>query len=265
MTAVCDAITMLITKSLATPVIWALVLLALGLALSLARRRRGRSRAGGWLVFAGTLVLLVFSLNPVADLLAYSLESRYSLPSAEVLRSLDILVVLGGGMYRSGGLRTEPDLREPTYSRAYNGIRIFKESGASLLALTGGGSRTRPESEAAMMKAMAIRMGVPEDRIVTETRSRDTMQNAAFLAELLPKGTGRRIGLVTCATHMLRAQRVFRRQFPDDVIVPAPVHYTCSPRIWAPDNFIPSVYALEKSTVALHEWIGLLWYALRYR
>lgn len=254
---------MLVAKSLATPVLWVLVLLALGLMLVLVSRRR--SRAGWWLIFAGALVLLVFSLSPVANLLAYSLESRYSLPSAEVLGSLDILVILGGGMYASGGLRTEPDLQEPTYSRVYNGVRFFKQSGASLLAMAGGGSRQTAESEAAAMKAMAVSMGIPEGGIVTETRSLNTMQNAAFLAELLPNGTGRRIGLVTSATHMLRAQRVFHMQFPSDTIVPVPVNYTYSPMAWTPENFIPSVWALQKSTVVLHEWVGLLWYSLRYR
>jgi uncharacterized SAM-binding protein YcdF (DUF218 family) len=256
---------MLIVKSLSTPVIWVLILLTLGLVLSRGKRRRAYPRAGQGMIFAGALVLLVFSLSPVSDLLAYSLESRYSLPPAEVLRSLDVLVILGGGLYTSGGLRTQADLMEPTYSRVYNGVRIFEESGASLLALTGGGSDKSVDSEAAAMKAVAVSMGVPEDKILTETRSHDTMQNAAFLAELLPKGTGRQIGLVTSATHMLRSHRVFRRQFPEDIIVPVPVNYTYTPMVWAPGSFIPSATALHQSTVALHEWIGLLWYSLRHR
>jgi len=256
---------MLIAKSLATPVIWVLILLTLGLALSRWKRRRANSRAGWGMICAGALVLLVFSLSPVSDLLAYSLESRYRRPSADVLRSLDILVVLGGGLYTSGGLRTQADLKEPTYSRVYNGVHIFKESGASLLALTGGGSGKSTDSEAAVMKAVAMSMGVSEDKILTETRSRDTMENAAFLAEVFPKDGARRIGLVTSATHMLRAHRVFRKQFPEDIIVPVPVNYTYSPMVWAPRSFIPSVTALHESTVALHEWIGILWYSLRYR
>jgi uncharacterized SAM-binding protein YcdF (DUF218 family) len=256
---------MLIAKSLATPVIWVLILLTLGLILSGRKRRRAYPRAGWGMIFAGALVLLVFSLSPVSNLLTHSLESRYGLPSAEVLRSLDILVVLGGGLYTSGGLRTQADLKEPTYSRVYNGVRIFKESSAGLLALTGGGSGKSMDSEAAVMKAVALSMGVPEDKILTETRSLDTMQNAAFLAELLPKGTGRRIGLVTSATHMLRSHRVFREQFPQDIIVPVPVNYTYNPMVWAPGTFIPSVTALHESTVALHEWIGILWYSLQYR
>jgi len=252
-------------KSLATPVVWVLILLVMGLALARWKRRKAHPGIAWWAVFTGTLVLLVFSLRPVSDLLTYSLESKYTPASTEVLRSLDVLVILGGGLYSSGGLRTEADLAGPTYSRAYHGIRLFKESGAGLLALCGGGSGRHPDSEAETMKAMAMQMSIPEDRILTEMRSLNTRQNAAFLAELLPKGTGRKIGLVTSATHMLRSQRVFRRQFPGDVIVAVPVNYTYDPMVWAPGTFIPSVTALQESTIALHEWFGILWYSLRDR
>jgi uncharacterized SAM-binding protein YcdF (DUF218 family) len=252
-------------KALATPVLWVLILLCLGLVLSRRKRRHAHPKVAWWAVLAGMLVLLVFSLSPVSNLLTYSLESMYAPPPTHVLRDLDILVILGGGLYSRGGLRAEADLPGPTYSRAYQGIRLFKDSGARLLALCGGGSGQPADSEADTMKAMALQMGVPEDRILTETQSLNTRQNAAFLAELLPREAGRRIGLVTSATHMLRSQRVFQRQFPDTVIVAVPVNYTYDPMVWAPRTFIPSVDALQESSVALHEWFGLLWYWLRDR
>jgi uncharacterized SAM-binding protein YcdF (DUF218 family) len=252
-------------KSLATPILWVLILLCIGLVLSRRKRRNARPRVAWWVVLAGLLVLLVFSLSPVSNLLTYSLESRSAPPPAQALRDLDILVILGGGLHYRGGFRAEADLVGPTYSRAYHGVRLFKDSGARLLALCGGGSGQPADSEADAMKAIALQMGVPEDRILTETQSLNTRQNAAFLANLLPRGAGRRIALVTSATHMLRSQRVFQRQFPADVIVAVPVNYTYDPMVWAPRTFIPSVEALEESTIALHEWFGLLWYWLRDR
>jgi uncharacterized SAM-binding protein YcdF (DUF218 family) len=144
------------------------------------------------------------------------------------------------------------------------GVRALKESGAGLLAVCGGRPWEGAESEAEVMESVAVRIGCPPDRILTETQSHDTMQNATCLAELLPPGRNRRIGLVTSATHMLRAEKVFQRQFPDDVIVPLATNYLYDPVRLSAGTFVPRVEALRQSTVALHEWIGILWYSLRY-
>jgi len=256
---------MLVIKSLATPVVWILAFLTLGLVLSRCRKGKNCPRASWWVVLAGTLGLLTLSLCPVANMLTYSLEYRYSNPSPEVLRSLDIIVVLGAGAYDPWGLRTEAELAGPAYSRCYNGIRVFNKSGADLLTFCGGRSSESAESEAEVMKEMALYMGVSGAKILVETRSNNTMQNAAYLAELLPPGKERRIGLVTSATHMLRSEKVFKKQFSEDTIIPVPVNYTCGPLLCGLNTFIPSVKALDESTVALYEWIGTLWYSLRDR
>jgi uncharacterized SAM-binding protein YcdF (DUF218 family) len=114
------------------------------------------------------------------------------------------------------------------------------------------------------MKVLAVYMGVVESKILVETQSQNTMENATRLAELLGEGRGRRIGLVTSATHMRRSERVFRKSFPQDVIVPVPANYTYDPFVRFRDYIIPSAWALLKSTTALHEWIGIFWYSLRY-
>ncbi len=252
-----------VVKSIATPIIWVLALLVGGLLLSMLSKRRHLQKAGWHSILLGVLALLVFSLNPVSNLLAYSLECRYAPISAEDLGAIDVLVVLGCGVHPSGGLRAEAELDGPAYSRWYNGVTMFRESNAGLLAFCGGPSWKDTESEAEVMKAMAVRMGVPANKILIETQSRNTRENAARLAELLAAGQKRQIGLVTSATHMLRSEKVFRKQFPNDVIVPIPVNYTYAPFHWTPGSFIPSATALVKSTVALHEWIGIIWYSLR--
>ena len=174
-------------------------------------------------------------------------------------------VVLGADTHPRWGLRAETELKGPAYSRLYSGVRAFNGSGAALIAFCGGRGRQEDQSEAEVMKAMAVYMGIPADRILTETRSQNTMENAVFLTDLLPAGQSRRIGLVTSATHMLRAERVFRKQFSQDTIIPVPVNHTYDPLPCSLGIFIPSATALENSTVALHEWIGILWYSLRYR
>ena len=114
------------------------------------------------------------------------------------------------------------------------------------------------------MRAMAVTLGVPEEQILIEPHSHNTMTNATKLAGILPPGEGRRIGLVTSATHMLRSKWVFEQVFPQDTIVPMPVYFTYDPAGWTAEKITPVVGHLERSTVALHEWLGILWYAVRY-
>jgi uncharacterized SAM-binding protein YcdF (DUF218 family) len=257
--------TMTVLKSFATPVVWVLVLLVLGLVLTRQARRQRLFTVGRLLLLMSLALLLALSLKPVANFLTYPLESRYRQPSPEVLAKLDIVVVLGGGIYPSGGLRQEAELSEYAYPRLYHGVQVFKQSNAGLLAVCGGPSREGTESEGETMKAMAMSLGIPEEKILAETRSRDTFENAANLARLLPAGQGRRIGLVTSAIHMLRSHGVVARQFPQDTIVPIPVSYAYDPLDWRIKSFVPSAGNLEQSTIALHEWIGLPWYSLRGR
>jgi len=253
-----------VIKSLATPLVWVLLFLFLGLAIMKFSRRKAAPRVGRCLVLLGTLMLLVFSSPLLANALTYSLESRVPVPAQDALSTLDVIVVLGGGGYPSGGFREEAELVGRAYPRLYHGVRLFLQGHARLLAFCGGAIGEGAESEAEIMKAMAMQLGVPEDRILTETTSANTMQNVTRLAELLPAGSGRRIGLVTSATHMLRSARTFTSQFPDDTIVPVPVHHQYDPSPWRIRDLRPSVTALERSTAAIHEWIGLLWYAIRY-
>jgi len=256
---------MVVVKSLTTPMVWVVLLLVLGLVL--ARKGRGKRlfAVGRLLLLTGTVLLLALSLNPMADLLTYPLEARYRPPPAEALDRLDLVVVLGGGVHPAGGFRQEAELSQYSYPRFYYGVRVFQQGQANLLAFCGGPSSTGGESEATVMRALALSLGVPPDKIVTEETSRTTFENIANLACLLPAGQGRRIGLVTTAIHMRRSHGVFQKQFPGDTIIPIPVYYTCKPGKFSIRDFVPSSGNLEKSTVALHEWIGILWYKLRGR
>lgn len=255
---------MYLVKLLATPMVWVLLLMAAGLIVTRWVRGRKLFKLGWYLLLAGAMILLIFSLDPVANRLVYSLEHRYASPSPEALASIDIIVVLGGGLYPSGLLREHAELAREAYPRLYHGVQYFKDSGADMIAFCGGPPGSGVESEAETMRAMALSLGVPGDRIVIEPDSRNTRENAANLARILPAAEGRRIGLVTSAMHMMRSKWIFERMFPYDTIVPMPVYFTYDPACWTPEKITPTVGHLERSTMALHEWIGIAWYAVRY-
>jgi len=251
-------------QSFAAPVVWVLALMVLSLVLTCRLPKKRRYRLGKHALFLATCILFLLSTKPVSDLLVYSLECQHRLPSAEVLSTLDTVAILGGGMYTPGGLR---DYSEPSgiaYSRLFHGVRIFKRSGAETLALCGGGSAPGIASEAEVMAALALELAVPESRIITETKSRNTMENGAELAKLLSPTGAKRIGLVTSALHMPRSVQAFRKQFPNDIIMPVPVNYIYSSDWRHLRGYIPSSDTLANSHCAIHEWIGMMWYAIRY-
>ncbi len=250
-------------KSFATPVVWILALMVLGLILTRRLPKKKLYKLGRCALYLGVCILFFLSTKPLSELLLYSLECQYSVPSEEVRSKLDIVIVLGGGMHIPGGFRTCSELSGPAYSRLVNGVRVFKQSNAEMLALSGGGP-DGVEIEAEVMKVLALELGVPENRIVIETNSHNTMENGTGLAKLLSSEKARRIGLVTSALHMPRSVRVFRELFPKDTIVAFPVNHLYSPNWSNLDSYVPSYDTLKKSNNAIHEWIGMVWYAIRY-
>ena len=104
-------------------------------------------------------------------------------------------------------------------------------------------------------------MGVPEDVIVTEEASRDTYENALYSRTVLESRGINRILLVTSAYHMRRAEAVFRAQGFE--VIPSPTDYQ---RLVAPPlipRWLPMVDDLDRTSRAIHEYVGYFSYSLR--
>ncbi|MFA5362365.1 MAG: YdcF family protein [Candidatus Omnitrophota bacterium] len=246
-------------KIFAAPLIWVLFLLAGGLVLTAGAGKQSGLKKNGWYaLLAGTCLLFMMSFGPAANLLVYSLESGFPpLPSEELSR-VDVMVILGGGIVNSGGFRAQPEAAAATYARVFNGVEVFKKSNAGVLVLSGGGIVRRDETEAAVMKKLAMSLGVSDDRLILETKSRNTGEQAAEVKDLVSLSGKSRIGVVTSSIHMARSLRAFKKVFPRNAVVAVPVQYMYSPFKWSYKCFIPSAEAFVSSTAALHEWIGLL-------
>lgn len=249
-----------LVKSVSTPIIWILFLLFARVLLLRGLCKQRRFKIGWYLLIGGTFILFVLSLAPVSNTLVYSLESRYQTPPNEDMTPVEIIVILGGGVYPSSELRKSPEASGATYSRLFNGVEVFKQSNAKLLVLSGGGKDN--ESEAEVMKNLAILLGVPEDKIIVEPKSRNTVGQAIEFAKLFPPTEKKRIGIVTSALHMPRAVQAFQEKFPKEMIVPIPVGYVYTPFEYSLSSFVPTADAFITSTDAFHEEIGMIWYRL---
>jgi len=115
------------------------------------------------------------------------------------------------------------------------------------------------DSEAEVMKAVLLELGVPSDRIFTETQSRTTAENASKLAAMERFG---RIILVTSAYHLPRSVWLFERAGFQPV--PAPADYRNGGRELSVWSFFPTMEVLSSSYRALHEYAGIVYNLLQF-
>jgi uncharacterized SAM-binding protein YcdF (DUF218 family) len=225
----------------------------------------------------GTMYLL--STGPVAEVLLLPLENRHppleggpeyaaaSIPPAETAAAIPVVVLGGGAIARSPAEAYKTSPTPDALKRLVYAVRLRKAldsrtaNGGPLL-ISGGTvyPREGAEPEAAASKRFAAALGVPESRIIAETSSRNTYENAAETKKLVPDTNT--VILVTSAYHMVRSVECFEaRGF---TVIPAPTDYKIDRGGGTVMEKLPSMGSLQASAAALREYWGLLYYRLRY-
>ncbi|MGI9302041.1 MAG: YdcF family protein [Gammaproteobacteria bacterium] len=242
-----------LAKALVLPPGINIVMLVLGIALWARHPAMAKS-----LVVIGALTLWLLSTPVFMSWLTRPLESTPPLSISETRNLVpEAIVVLGGGR------RTAPAYGAQTVStRALERVRYaarLKRATGLPLAVVGGSVSGEGVPEAVLMKeVLEDEFNVQVD--FTEGTSRNTAQNA-LNASRLP--IARKILLVTDAAHMPRARQAF--QSTGFIVTPAPVHFrTTGVSHRRAFDWVPSVRALSISRDTLHEYLGLIWYRLRY-
>ena len=223
----------------------------------LARRFRF---AGNTIIVTAIALLLVLSTGAGSRLLVAPLENRsLPVPNPKMVDA-QAIVILGGGRSFAApedGNRDQPGSQ--TLARLRHGARLHRLTGLPVL-VSGGAPDRGGESEAAVM-ARALREDFQIPVRWIEDTSENTAQNAAHAATMLREAGIDRVLLVTDAIHMSRAMQVFSRT--DLSLVRAPTDFV-SRKTLSVEDFIPNPRFLRHSHYALHEWIGMVWYRLRY-
>jgi len=183
-----------------------------------------------------------------------------ALHSREEARGAEAVVVLGGGSgTMSGGGQVVGVLTPQSILRALEGARVAKLIGARLVVASGGKPRPdlqlKPESE--MMAAIIIAAGVPADRVVQESSSKTTRDQARIIPGMLrERGFGQFV-LVTSPVHMGRSLALFRAQGIDPV---PSVSLMRSEHLPPPSPLIPDEASLIVSDEALYDYLAWIYY-----
>jgi uncharacterized SAM-binding protein YcdF (DUF218 family) len=232
--------------------------LVIFLLLGLAFLQRRRGRPEGWGIVACALLLWGCAVAPVADRLTLGLEGGFPLPARP---AGDVIILLGGGVIEGVDDLTGTGAPSPEMlTRVVTAARLQKRLHLPVI-VSGGAVFEFRTPEAPVVKRFLVDLGVPAGEVITEERSRDTVENAAYSAKICAARGFRRPILVTSAYHLRRAVIAFRKQGME--VEPFPAYF----RAWKGKrygwvHYLPDAGALAQTTTALREYIGLLFYSL---
>lgn len=150
---------------------------------------------------AGVALLLTASCGPIV------------VGPQPMLERAEAVVVLGNRPPVDRQGRVQPE----TYRRVKQGVALWYRGLAPILVMTGGPA-PYGVVEADIMRDLAVRWGVPSERIVRERRSQNTIENARQTVALLcakrpaapPASCEPRIIVVSSPYHLRRARTLFQ-------------------------------------------------------
>lgn len=228
-----------------------LLLMVLGLALW-----SRRPRAARWLLTMVVAALWVLSMPLVGGVLLRSLE----LPpvTADAVKGAQAIIILGGGRLREAPEYGEEAPGQETLLRLRYAAKLHRESGLPILT-TGGKPDGGDLSEAEVM-ARSLERDFHVPVRWKEGASDNTGENIRLSAALLREAGITRVLVVSNAWHLKRAQSAFEREGLAPIAAPTGFQRP----LLLPNDLLPSEGGLAASRWAMHEWIGQLWYRLRY-
>ena len=229
--------------------------------LGLALRRLGRPRTGGALIGIALLGGWLLATPVGAGWLMRPLEADFPAVPVAALPDADVIVVLGGGLAPLPDDGRLPDVRTAA-DRYWLGAALFHAGRAPVVVASGGNVWSGAGTEARAIRRLMSDLGVPEEAIVLEERSRTTYEHARYSALHPVVAEAERIILVTSASHMRRALGAFRRTTAASLIA-ASTDHTAPGTEPLSIRLLPDADALATSARALHEYLGLVVYRVR--
>lgn len=220
--------------------------------------QRRHARSGRILTWAALLALLALAVPLVSDTLLVTLEQ--ALPLAPPPDSPpQAIVILGGDVARTEeGGKLLFHIGPLSLERVRAGAALYRHTGLPILV--SGGAVHAGDAPVAALMARSLMQDFQAPVRWAETFSRDTWENAHLSAAILREQGIGSVYLVTQAWHMRRAVLAFAAAGIRVTAAPTHLDRPAPPIL---EDFLPSVGGWRTSYLALHEWIGCLWYASR--
>jgi len=233
-----------------------LLLLLTGLGLFLVWFTRFQ-KTGKTAITVGWLLLLLLSLQPVADGLLKPIEDKY--PTWRGEQRVEYIVVLGGGYTWNPHWAPSSNLINNSLPRLNEGIRLWQANPGSKMIFTGARALTNPVSTGEAGARVAESLGVPRNDIIVLDTPKDTEEEAAAVKAAIGDAP---FLLVTSASHLPRAMIFFQHAGLHPLPAPANQLAIESPlNPW--EKAIPSPVWLMHSDRVGYETLGRIWQWLK--
>ncbi len=229
-----------------------ILLMIIGVLLMACRRQR----TGSALLLLGIVALAVLSMPITAHKMIRTLEYETAVDPDELANGKAI-VVLGGAIRHEQPEYASDVSSSTTLERLRYAAFLHKQYDKPILVTGGTPSSGEPEGWV-MQRDLETVFDVPVRWV--ETASNNTAENARLSWELLQKEGLDTIVLVTHAWHMPRAKKAFENSGFKVVAAPTVFHVK---EIKGMMNFIPQASYLHLANIALHEWVGMVWYEVQ--
>ncbi len=214
-------------------------------------------RTGLTLLALSLLTIVLTGLPFLPNALLGDLEQQYSAvhkPDPKV----HWIVVLGAGMVYSQRMPADMQLSTVSTLRLMEAVRLYKSLPDAKLILSGG-KTVDQYWETQFRQRVANLVGVPDEDIMSLPAARNTHEEAEFTAKIL---SDQPFYLVTSASHMPRAMRLFKKQGLHPLAAPSNFIVRTGRRHWY-HWCIPSASSWIKLSIVFYEKIGLAWATLR--
>ncbi|HET6390039.1 YdcF family protein [Hyphomicrobium sp.] len=232
----------------------------LALAAGLISLSLKRSKLAAFFLSAGLGIVVLFGFLPGGNILVLPLEQRFASHVPDVPHEKISGIILLGGFEDGaitasrGGLALNESAERLTET-----LRLARALPDAKVIFTGGsGSLLGGEGMGAQIGQFFIEAGLDPSRIVIENKSRTTYENAVFTKALVNPKSDDTWVLVTSAYHMPRSVGVFRKAGYN--VVPYPVDFRTRGRRDAIRPFDSISAGLQRTDLAVKEWLGLLAY-----
>ena len=222
---------------------------------------------GKILLILGFVSMIILSLPITAQGLNLTLEREEVLTLKQLKKSnAKAIVVLGAGRYKNSIEYSDKkdSISKNALERLRYAVFLHKKSGIPLL-ISGGSPSGEIITEASISQTTLKEIFHLKAKWL-ESKSINTWNNAKYSYEILDKHGIKNIILVSHADHLLRARMSFEN-FGFNVTA-APLGFKARNREGIPytiRDFLPSAKAMSLCSSAIHEYVGYLWYLLRYK
>ncbi len=221
--------------------------------------RRRWQKLGSALIFLALVMLYAASTPAIVRPLEEYASSRYEVVDPASIKS-GAIVVLGSGRRDNADEFGQIDsVTRFGLERLRYAAWLHRRTGLPVLA-SGGRVFDERDSEARLMDRYFREQGL--HLTWGEEQSRTTYENAVHSKRMLNEFGINRVILVTQGLHMPRAVWSFERVGMEVVPAPTVVHADRARGGFL--DFLPSAAALHTFDRIAHEWLGQLWYRLKY-